>query len=309
MGLETDTTRIMADHGIIPAETLDPIEAARATAGKFGHPADTRQLRTSNEPAASALSRIPNATGQGQDSGELAGLAMGGLIEREAAAQIAERDCDWSAFGKSGIPEWDGGPDGIRDYRLGIRVGRAIAAAIRSLPAAQPAQDGEKVAYDGLDMPVLDCCKMLAEIWSQHAVSEKSPTFSRGDARYHRDVFRAAAAEVERLRAERENADQSLVDRYRDPKSGRFDFPGDVAKIVRSLDDATVASERKDAEIARLREALTGLECACEQLAATRTHEVYLAMIDSGQGDALISLDARRQSARAALRAEQKGDA
>lgn len=83
----------------------DPIEATRATAGQFGHPAD------------------------------------GGLIEREAAAQIAERDCDWSAFGKSGIPEWDGGPDGIRDYRLGIRVGRAIAAAIRSLPAAQPTSD------------------------------------------------------------------------------------------------------------------------------------------------------------------------
>ncbi|WP_374290134.1 hypothetical protein [Paenirhodobacter enshiensis] len=71
--------------------------------------------------------------------------ADGGLIEREAAAQIAERDCDWSAFGKAGIPEWDGGPDGIRDYRLGIRVGRAIAAAIRALPAAQPAQDEDKI--------------------------------------------------------------------------------------------------------------------------------------------------------------------
>lgn len=71
------------------------------------------------------------------------------------------------------------------------------------------------------------------------------------------EEVKALKAEVERLRAEREDADQSLVDRYRDPKSGRFDFPGDVAKIVRSLDDATVASERKDAEIARLREALT----------------------------------------------------
>lgn len=63
------------------------------------------------------------------------------LIERESAAQIAELDCDWSAFGKSSLPEWDGGPDGVRDYRIGIATGRAIAAAIRALPPV--AQDGE----------------------------------------------------------------------------------------------------------------------------------------------------------------------
>ena len=51
----------------------------------------------------------------------------------EDAARAAERDCDWTAFGKAGIEEWDGGPDSVRDYRLGIRVGRAIAAAIRAL--------------------------------------------------------------------------------------------------------------------------------------------------------------------------------
>lgn len=79
--------------------------------------------------------------------------------------------------------------------------------------------------------------------------------------------------------------------------------------VTRARDEALSFCERKDAEIARLREALTGIERACEQLAATRTRDVYLAMIDSGQGDALMSLDAWRQSARAALRAEQKGDA
>ena len=51
----------------------------------------------------------------------------------EDAARAAERDCDWTAFGKAGIEEWDGGPDGVRDYRLGIRAGRAIAAAIRAM--------------------------------------------------------------------------------------------------------------------------------------------------------------------------------
>ena len=53
-----------------------------------------------------------------------------------------------------------------------------------------------------------------------------------------------------------------------------------------------------------LEEALSGLEWACDQLASTRTHEVYLAMIDSGQADALLSLDARRQAARAVLAQE-----
>lgn len=56
-----------------------------------------------------------------------------------------------------------------------------------------------------------------------------------------------------------------------------------------------------------LEEALSGLEWACDQLASTRTHEVYLAMIDSGQADALLSLDARRQAARAALTSGGRG--
>lgn len=51
----------------------------------------------------------------------------------EEAAQVAERDVDWSAFGKAAIEPWEKGQDSLRDYRLGIVVGRAIAAAIRSL--------------------------------------------------------------------------------------------------------------------------------------------------------------------------------
>ncbi len=48
------------------------------------------------------------------------------------AAAIAELDADWSAFGKRDIEPWDTGPDAVRDYRLGIVAGRAIAAAIRA---------------------------------------------------------------------------------------------------------------------------------------------------------------------------------
>ena len=51
----------------------------------------------------------------------------------ERAAKVAERDVDWSAFGKRDVGQWDGGPDSLRDYRLGIVSGRAIAAAIRQI--------------------------------------------------------------------------------------------------------------------------------------------------------------------------------
>jgi len=54
------------------------------------------------------------------------------LSERERCAKVAERDADWSKFGKGGVYQWEDGPDGHRDYRLGIAAGRSIAAAIRS---------------------------------------------------------------------------------------------------------------------------------------------------------------------------------
>lgn len=63
----------------------------------------------------------------------------------EEAARIAELDADWSRFGKGDIEPWGNGPDGVRDYRLGIVTGRSIAAAIRALATqpAPPADGGE----------------------------------------------------------------------------------------------------------------------------------------------------------------------
>lgn len=55
---------------------------------------------------------------------------------------------------------------------------------------------------------------------------------------------RAEAAE-----AQRQAADDALVDKYRKPGSGVFNFPGDVAAIVMRLDAA-------EAEVARLTEEL-----------------------------------------------------
>lgn len=60
----------------------------------------------------------------------------------EEAARVAERDVDWACFGKKGIEQWDGGPDAVRDYRLGIVAGRSIAATIRAL--AQKAMEGRE---------------------------------------------------------------------------------------------------------------------------------------------------------------------
>lgn len=56
----------------------------------------------------------------------------------EEAAGVCERDVDWPAFGKVGIEQWDGGPDAVRDYRIGIVSARAIAASIRALKEQEP---------------------------------------------------------------------------------------------------------------------------------------------------------------------------
>ena len=118
----------------------------------------------------------------------------GDLIEKEAAAQIAELDCDWSAFGKSSLPEWDGGPDGVRDYRIGIATGRAIAAAIRAIPSV--AQNGEAETDDILvglgrvaDAMGVDDLRLLAQsaMWRIHGLSAE------------RDSLRADKAKLEGL--------------------------------------------------------------------------------------------------------------
>jgi hypothetical protein len=57
-----------------------------------------------------------------------------------------------------------------------------------------------------------------------------------------------------------------------------------------------------------LSEALKRMENCYEQLAATRTHEIYTAMIDGGQADALLDLDNARRNARSALQHVAKGE-
>ena len=58
------------------------------------------------------------------------------------------------------------------------------------------------------------------------------------------DLITALFAQNAALRAERDAADDALVDRYRDPKTGVFKFPTDVAAIVRRLDAAEAKVEK-----------------------------------------------------------------
>ncbi|RWR30485.1 hypothetical protein D2T29_12505 [Sinirhodobacter populi] len=55
------------------------------------------------------------------------------------------------------------------------------------------------------------------------------------------------------------------------------------------------------AQVEAMQGALAELERACDRLAGMRSREIYLAMIDDGQGYALAALDNARSDARAAL--------
>ncbi len=52
---------------------------------------------------------------------------------KEAAASLAERDVDWTKFGKPLTHPFEGGSDSVREYRLGIVTGQVIAMAIRRM--------------------------------------------------------------------------------------------------------------------------------------------------------------------------------
>ncbi|NEI71068.1 hypothetical protein GR212_15925 [Rhizobium lusitanum] len=69
---------------------------------------------------------------------------------------------------------------------------------------------------------------------------------------------------------------------------------------------ADIAALREENGI--LSEALKRMENCYEQLATTRTHEIYTAMIDGGQADALLDLDNARRNARSALQHVAKGE-
>jgi hypothetical protein len=56
----------------------------------------------------------------------------------EQAAVLAESDVDWTRFGKPETYQFEDGPDSIREYRIGIAAGRAIAVNIRRMKTPTP---------------------------------------------------------------------------------------------------------------------------------------------------------------------------
>lgn len=64
------------------------------------------------------------------------------------------------------------------------------------------------------------------------------------------------------MRAERDAADNALIDKYRDPKTGHFNFPADVAAIIRRLDAAEAQVLRLTEENEALRRVLGNAEKA-----------------------------------------------
>lgn len=74
----------------------------------------------------------------------------------------------------------------------------------------------------------------------------------------HRVLHEAADAisRIAEERGQRDAADHALVDRYRDPKSGVFSFPGDVAAIVLRLEAAEARATAAEAALSQMKEAL-----------------------------------------------------
>lgn len=73
---------------------------------------------------------------------------------------------------------------------------------------------------------------------SSLALGDYEPLVRLSDAQALSTQVQRLTEENEGLRRERDEADNALVDKYRDPKTGNFCFPSDVAAIVRRLDTA-----------------------------------------------------------------------
>jgi hypothetical protein len=87
-----------------------------------------------------------------------------------------------------------------------------------------------------------------------------------------------------------------------------------VSEQARQILEAALASPAEVVEtpppqphlMGSLREALARMENCCEYLASTRSHEIYVAMIDGGQAQALLDLDAARRNAREVIAATEE---
>lgn len=100
----------------------------------------------------------------------------------------------------------------------------------------------------------------VADAWADAEQTGERPDLWPQEVTVPVDLLRQAQSAIAAMREERDEADNALVDKYRDPKTGHFNFPSDVAAIVRRL-EATEAqvkrlTEDNEARIKALKERL-----------------------------------------------------
>lgn len=108
---------------------------------------------------------------------------------------------------------------------------------------------------------------------------------------------RGELAECQQVFEMRWESDQRAIKRWQEATGSDAVWPDATGLSVWLMEQLTAAR----AEAERLRAVLLRMEHACEQLAATRSHAVYCAIIDGGQAQEMLELDNARRAARYAL--------
>lgn len=112
----------------------------------------------------------------------------------------------------------------------GAALWSAVEKAITAYLSVLPAPDGlvERLRADAAQLIRMS---KATEFGKDLSVRVKAPDLLIAS-------LTEAATVIQTLQRERDEADNALVDKYRDPKTGTFNFPGDVAAIVRRLEAA-----------------------------------------------------------------------
>lgn len=120
---------------------------------------------------------------------------------------------------------------------------RRILSALEPTPIKETAEPAVPADVQGITDEWIRDTAMNVMLATEVEEAIRTLTAALSNSDYQR-----IAAENERLRAERDEADHALIDKYRNPQSGVFSFPGDVAAIIRRLE----AAESKLAEAVKV---------------------------------------------------------
>jgi hypothetical protein len=161
--------------------------------------------------------------------------------------------------------------------------------------------------YDTASDVKSDCGNLFASVgggakWQEQEANARFIAFARAWVPEAAAALTALSEQVAELTRERDEAWEAA------PNVAVLwqDFRQEYEDRIHDLKAKLARLEAPDA-VEALVKAAEALELACDHLAATRSREVYLALVDSGQSDALLRLDENRQALRAALAAIRAG--